>query len=46
MGEGLPSKPLLAVWSPVLQAFLVGVELGLMGLNFMQLSSGSDGWAV
>lgn len=51
VGEGLRSKPLLAVWSPVLQAFLLGWGWGSIGLISMKLSSGSDGvgctsWAV
>lgn len=50
-GEGLRSKPLLAVWSPVLQAFLLGWGWESIGLISMKLSSGSDevgrmSWAV
>lgn len=43
VGEGLRSKPLLAVWSPVLQAFLLGWGWGSIGLISMKLSSGTDG---
>lgn len=43
VGEGLRSKPLLAVWSPVLQAFLLGWGWESIGLISMKLSSDSDG---